>query len=95
VRTREGDWLGEGEREIECREERAAHHGSTDGSNRSPGSNLGQGERWKRGRGRLLRGKERLRGRALIGGGGGPRHVHQGRAGPTTLYSLSRASNRD
>jgi hypothetical protein len=31
--------------------------GSTDGSNRSPGSILGQGERWKRGRGMLMCGK--------------------------------------
>jgi hypothetical protein len=28
--------------------------GSTDGSNRSPVSTLGHGERWKRGRGRLF-----------------------------------------
>jgi hypothetical protein len=34
--------------------ERKLTTGSTDGSNRSPGSTLGQGERWKRGRGRLL-----------------------------------------
>jgi hypothetical protein len=91
----EGDRLGKGERGGRRGE---LTTGSTDGSNHSPGSNLGQGERWKRGRGRLLRGKERMRGREHIrrGGPGRARRVWVGpRAGPTTLYSLSRASNRD
>jgi hypothetical protein len=41
---------GRGGEEGEEREERGSSpQGSTDGSNHSPGSNLGQGERWKRG----------------------------------------------
>jgi hypothetical protein len=39
---------GRGREKMERREERGSSpHGSTNDSNRSPGSNLGQGERWR------------------------------------------------
>jgi hypothetical protein len=48
--------------------------GSTDGSNRSPGSILGQGDRWReveeREREVILRRKERMMGRGAHRGGG-------------------------
>jgi hypothetical protein len=81
-----GPHAGRGREKREMREERGSSpQGSTDGSKRSPGSNLGQGERWReveeRGRGRLLRGKVRLRGRGAHRGGGlGARAWATGRA---------------
>jgi hypothetical protein len=80
-----GEGLGQGaprrgREEREGREE--LNTGSTDGSNRSPGSTLGQGERWKRGREVTFRGKE-------SGGGEGARMGE--RAGAPGPHAQGRA----
>jgi hypothetical protein len=75
--------------------------GLTDGSNRSPGSTLGQGERWgevEEREGGYCVGKRKW-GRERAWGAGAPRPRAQGRAGPwfgpTSLNSISPASNQD
>jgi hypothetical protein len=89
----------EGERGGRREERGSSPRGSTDGNNRSPGSTLGQGERWKRGRGRLLCAGKREWARGAHGGGWGAWARAQRQAGlraePTSLYSISPASNQD
>jgi hypothetical protein len=77
VGARRGAAHAHGERgSIRGRRERGGRRGeltsgSTDGSNRSPGSNLGQGERWKRER-EVTAWEREIEGEGGIGKGMGP-----------------------
>jgi hypothetical protein len=89
---------GDGGGKRERREERGSSpRGSTIGDNRSPGSNLGQGEVEEREREVAARKRENEgRGLGARLGQGGPCHGPGARpwAEPTTHCSLSPASNR-